>query len=67
MASLAQVHIATERGTGRRCAVKVMHEGLEAYCAVDMIAVVYLLGVVKAVFPSFEFTWLGEEMQTNLP
>lgn len=67
VASLAQVHIATERGTGRKCAVKLMHERLEDYCAVDMIAVVYLLGIVKAVFPSFEFTWLGEEMQLNLP
>ena len=25
------------------------------------------LSWVKRVFPEFEFTWLGEEMQTNLP
>lgn len=27
----------------------------------------FLLGVVKRVFPTFEFTWLGEEMEHNLP
>lgn len=26
-----------------------------------------MLKVVKTVFPSFEFTWLGEEMEENLP
>jgi hypothetical protein len=26
-----------------------------------------MLRVVKTVFPSFEFTWLGEEMEQNLP
>jgi hypothetical protein len=27
----------------------------------------FLLRVVKRVFPTFEFTWLGEEMEHNLP
>jgi aarF domain-containing kinase len=27
----------------------------------------YLLAWVKAIFPEFEFTWLGEEMRQNLP
>lgn len=44
-----------------------MHEHLEEFCAVDMAAVSYLLGVVKYVFPSFEFVWLSEEMRINLP
>lgn len=26
-----------------------------------------MLRVVKSFFPSFEFTWLGEEMEANLP
>lgn len=27
----------------------------------------FLLRLVKRVFPEFEFTWLGEEMEANLP
>ncbi|CEQ40464.1 SPOSA6832_02082 [Sporobolomyces salmonicolor] len=27
----------------------------------------FLLKAVKSIFPSFEFTWLGEEMEQNLP
>lgn len=27
----------------------------------------FLLDVVKRIFPSFEFTWLGDEMEQNLP
>lgn len=66
-ASLAQVHIATDRQSGRKVAVKVMHPDLEEFAAVDMQTTVFMLKVVKSVFPTFEFTWLGEEMQENLP
>jgi aarF domain-containing kinase len=27
----------------------------------------FLLNLVKRIFPSFEFTWLGDEMRVNLP
>lgn len=27
----------------------------------------FLLHAVKRIFPTFEFTWLGEEMEQNLP
>ena len=67
VASLAQVHVATERGTGRKCAVKIMHPDLEEFAHVDMKTTVWLLGVVKRFFPTFEFVWLGEEMEINLP
>lgn len=43
VASLAQVHIATERATGRKCAVKVMHPTLEEFCAVDMATTVWYI------------------------
>ncbi|KAG0146492.1 hypothetical protein CROQUDRAFT_657300 [Cronartium quercuum f. sp. fusiforme G11] len=67
VASLAQVHRARDRLTGREVAVKVMHPSLEEYLEVDMRTVVVMLRFVKWVFPEFEFTWLGEEMQENLP
>lgn len=60
VASLAQVHKAVDRKTGTPVAVKVMHPSLEEYCEVDMRTVVVMLRVVKWVFPTFEFTWLGE-------
>ncbi|EFP90151.2 atypical/ABC1/ABC1-B protein kinase [Puccinia graminis f. sp. tritici CRL 75-36-700-3] len=67
VASLAQVHRAVDRISGRDVAVKVMHPTLEEYLEVDTRTVVIMLRFVKWVFPEFEFTWLGEEMQENLP
>ncbi|GAA5989826.1 hypothetical protein JCM11641_004806, partial [Rhodosporidiobolus odoratus] len=67
VASLAQVHRAVDRETGKQVAVKCMHPALEEFAAIDMRTTTFLLGLVKRVFPSFEFTWLGEEMEQNLP
>ncbi|KDE02639.1 ABC1-B atypical protein kinase [Microbotryum lychnidis-dioicae p1A1 Lamole] len=67
VASLAQVHRATLRDTGEQVAVKVMHPDLEEFCQIDMKTTTLMLRVVKSMFPSFEFTWLGEEMEENLP
>ncbi|GAA6062591.1 hypothetical protein JCM10212_004186 [Sporobolomyces blumeae] len=67
VASLAQVHRAVDRETGREVAVKCMHPALETFCDVDIQTTKFLLGMVKRIFPSFEFAWLGEEMEQNLP
>lgn len=67
VASLAQVHIATDRKTGQRVAVKLMHPNLEDFAHVDMKTTTFMLKLVKSVFPTFEFSWLGEEMEQNLP
>ncbi|KAL7422830.1 hypothetical protein Q5752_002126 [Cryptotrichosporon argae] len=67
VASLAQVHRATDRRTGRRVAVKVQHADLQEFAAVDMATVNAAIGLVKWVFPEFEFGWLGEEMNEMLP
>ncbi|KAL8279161.1 hypothetical protein RQP46_008417 [Phenoliferia psychrophenolica] len=67
VASLAQVHVATDRVTGQKVAVKIMHPDLEEFCYVDMRTTSIMLRVVKSVFPTFEFSWLGEEMEQNLP
>ncbi|GAA6050542.1 hypothetical protein JCM3770_005591 [Rhodotorula araucariae] len=67
VASLAQVHRAVDRESGRLVAVKCMHPDIEEFSAIDMRTTTFLLHVVKRVFPEFEFTWLGEEMEANLP
>ncbi|CAH7685715.1 atypical/ABC1/ABC1-B protein kinase [Phakopsora pachyrhizi] len=67
VASLAQVHRARDRETGREVAVKVMHPSLEEYLEIDTQTVIVMLKLVKWVFPEFEFSWLGEEMKENLP
>ncbi|KAG6844706.1 hypothetical protein H0H87_004582 [Tephrocybe sp. NHM501043] len=67
VASLAQVHIARLRETGKEVAVKLQHPHLAEFCDIDMKMVETTLGWVKYWFPEFEFTWLGEEMRMNLP
>ncbi|RDB16803.1 ABC1 family protein MCP2 [Hypsizygus marmoreus] len=67
VASLAQVHVGKHRETGRRVAVKLQHPHLAEFCDIDMKMVEVTLGWIKSWFPDFEFTWLGEEMRTNLP
>ncbi|GAA6006906.1 ABC1 kinase family protein [Rhodotorula paludigena] len=67
VASLAQVHRAVDRESGRLVAVKCMHPDLEEFSAIDMKTTTFLLQLVKRFFPTFEFAWLGEEMEQNLP
>ncbi|CAO1613685.1 unnamed protein product [Parajaminaea phylloscopi] len=67
VASLAQVHKARDRKTGRWLAIKLMHPQVERFSNVDMKTVNYLVKWVKKVFPQFEFTWLAEEMNANMP
>jgi aarF domain-containing kinase len=44
-----------------------MHPNLEDFAKIDMKTTSTMLKVVKTIFPSFELTWLGEEMEENLP
>ncbi|KAI9449412.1 ABC1-domain-containing protein [Lactarius psammicola] len=67
VASLAQVHIAHHRESGKTVAVKLQHPHLLEFSEIDMEMVELTLGWIKRWFPEFEFTWLGEEMRTNLP
>ncbi|KDN52895.1 ABC1-domain-containing protein [Tilletiaria anomala UBC 951] len=67
VASLAQVHRARDRKTGVPLAVKMMHPDVERFCEVDIRTVNNLTALVKRVFPQFEFSWLAEEMDANLP
>jgi aarF domain-containing kinase len=44
-----------------------MHPSLELFSAADLALTKNLLNLVKSYFPNFEFSWLGEEMEQNLP
>ncbi|KAG0262412.1 hypothetical protein DFQ27_002338 [Actinomortierella ambigua] len=66
VASLAQVHRATLLD-GREVAVKIQHPALDEFSTIDIRTVALLIKLVKWAFPEFEFTWLSEEMQINLP
>ncbi len=67
VASLAQVHRAIDRHTGRAVAVKVQHPDLQEFARIDMATVNLSIQMVKYIFPDFEFGWLGEEMNEMLP
>lgn len=67
VASLAQVHRAVDRRSGRPVAVKVQHAALEEFAAVDLAAVNVAIRFVKHVFPDFEFDWLADEMNEMQP
>lgn len=67
VASLAQVHRAVDRRSGRPVAVKLQHPHLEEFAKIDLATVNFAMKIVKAIFPDFEFSWLAEEMQTMLP
>nr|XP_019046934.1 Atypical/ABC1/ABC1-B protein kinase [Kwoniella bestiolae CBS 10118]OCF25864.1 Atypical/ABC1/ABC1-B protein kinase [Kwoniella bestiolae CBS 10118] len=67
VASLAQVHRAIDKKTGENVAVKVQHADLKEFAKVDMVTVNFAIHFVKYIFPDFEFSWLGEEMNHMLP
>lgn len=67
VASLAQVHVGHHKASGKLVAVKLQHPHLAEFCNIDTEMVDVTLGWIKYWFPEFEFTWLGEEMRTNLP
>mmetsp|Transcript_33405 Transcript_33405/g.79191 ORF Transcript_33405/g.79191 Transcript_33405/m.79191 type:complete len:530 (-) Transcript_33405:81-1670(-) len=65
-ASLAQVHVARDHD-GRALAVKVQHAGLRGVARVDMATIEGLVGVVRRLFPDFNYQWLVDEVKENLP
>ena len=66
-ASLAQVHVAYEKSTGRKLAIKVQHRGLRESSAGDMKAVVAVVNFLQSAFEDFQFGWIAEEMVPLLP
>ncbi|KAF9201377.1 hypothetical protein BGZ49_008375 [Haplosporangium sp. Z 27] len=66
VASLAQVHRATLKN-GQEVAVKIQHPALSRFSEIDMKTISGLASFIAYAFPEFEFFWLSEEIQFNLP
>ncbi|QPG96599.1 hypothetical protein C2857_004700 [Epichloe festucae Fl1] len=66
-ASLAQVHLATLKDSGRKVAVKVQHPDLEAFAPLDLALTKYTFSTLKRFFPDYDLEWLSSEMEISLP
>ena len=67
-ASLAQVHVAYDKATGRKLAVKVQHRGLRETSRGDLYALVSVVHWAERVFAdSFTYGWLADEIAPHLP
>lgn len=65
-ASLAQVHVAREKGTGRKLAVKVQHRGLKETSRGDMLALETVVRLVDHFFDEFKWGWIVDEIAPNV-
>ncbi|KAG6005622.1 hypothetical protein E4U21_007810 [Claviceps maximensis] len=66
-ASLAQVHLATLKDSGRKVAVKVQHPDLETFAPLDLALTKYTFSTLKRFFPEYDLEWLSSEMDVSLP
>lgn len=66
-ASLAQVHLAVDRKSGQRVAVKVQHPSLDDWAPLDMGLTRLTFRQIKKAFPEYDLTWLSDEMEVSLP
>jgi predicted unusual protein kinase regulating ubiquinone biosynthesis (AarF/ABC1/UbiB family) len=66
-ASLAQVHVAYDKETGQKLAVKVQHAGLRETSVGDIFAVTCVVRLVETFFKDFTFGWIADEIAPNLP
>jgi aarF domain-containing kinase len=58
-ASLAQVHVAYDKDTKEKLAVKVQHTGLRETSAGDIYAVTVVVGMIDYLFKDFTFGWIA--------
>ena len=66
-ASLAQVHVAYDKLSGKKLAVKVQHRGLRETSVGDIVAVTTVVKLVDWLFDDFTFGWIVDEIAPNLP
>jgi len=66
-ASLAQVHRAVDRASGRHVAVKVQHPELDDWAPIDLRLTRFTFSTLKWAFPEYDLTWLSDEMAVSLP
>ena len=66
-ASLAQVHVAYDKITGRKLAVKVQHKGLRETCRGDLLALTTVVHTLDFFLEDFNFSWIADEIAPQLP
>ncbi|RFU27927.1 hypothetical protein B7463_g8418, partial [Scytalidium lignicola] len=66
-ASLAQVHLATVKGTGQKVAVKVQHPNLAEWAPLDLALTSFTFSTLKRFFPEYDLEWLSSEMELSVP
>mmetsp|Transcript_20589 Transcript_20589/g.49506 ORF Transcript_20589/g.49506 Transcript_20589/m.49506 type:complete len:692 (+) Transcript_20589:615-2690(+) len=66
-ASLAQVHSAICKETGKKLAIKVQHKGLRETSRGDLFAMASVVSIAEKLFEDFNFGWVCEEMTPQLP
>ena len=66
-ASLAQVHVAYDKTTGKKLAVKVQHRGLRETSMGDIFTVTTVVRLMDKWFEDFTFGWIADEIAPHLP
>jgi aarF domain-containing kinase len=61
-ASLAQVHVAYDKDSGEKLAVKVQHRGLRETSSGDVFAITTVIHILDFVFEDFTWMWIAEEI-----
>lgn len=61
-ASLAQVHVAYDKETGEKLAVKVQHRGLRETSKGDVFAISTVTHILDYLFEDFTWMWIAEEI-----
>lgn len=65
-ASLAQVHRARLRSTGKEVAVKFQHPSLKEYVPLDVLMTRTVFAIMDYIFPDYPMVWLSDEMQESI-
>lgn len=66
-ASLAQCHVAYDKDTGKKLAVKVQHRGLLETSRGDVFAITTVTNILDALFEDFTWGWIADEIAPQLP
>ncbi len=66
-ASLAQVHVAFLKGSGRKLAIKCQHRGLRETSSGDVFAVTFVVRALERMFDGFTWGWIADEIAPHLP
>ncbi|AMD21708.1 HFL148Wp [Eremothecium sinecaudum] len=66
VASLAQVHVATLKGSGKKVAVKCQHLRLKEFVPLDVMLTQNVFNALDFMFPEYPMSWLSDELQSSI-